>query len=73
MKSTAATRPTTVTSVCIVYAPGVQHAGRTVDDRVLTTQVAPTMLRLLGVDARRLHSVEIEGTQALPGFDRDRF
>ena len=57
----------------IVYAPGVKHAGRTVDDRVLTTQVAPTMLRLLGVDARRLHSVEIEGTQALPGFEGDRF
>jgi hypothetical protein len=57
----------------LVYAPGMKHAGRVVNDRVLTTQVAPTMLKLLGVDARRLRSVQIEGTEALPGFDRDRF
>jgi arylsulfatase A-like enzyme len=57
----------------IVYAPGMKHAGRVIDERVLTTQVAPTMLELLGVDAKRLHSVDVEGTRALPGFGGDRF
>ncbi len=56
----------------VVYAPGGKHAGGTVNDRVLTTQVAPTMLDLLGVDAKRLHSVVAEGTQALPGLDGNR-
>lgn len=54
----------------VVYVPGA-HGGETVDDRVLTTQVAPTILHLLGVDSKQLHSVVVEGTQALPGFDGD--
>jgi hypothetical protein len=57
----------------VVYAPGARNAGHTISDRVLTTQVAPTILHLLGVDARQLHSVALEGTRALPGFDGDRF
>jgi hypothetical protein len=56
----------------IVYAPGVRHAGDTVNDRVLTTQVAPTMLRLLGVDTKRLHSVAAEGTEVLPHLGGER-
>lgn len=55
----------------VVYVPGAPHAGQKVDDRVLTTQVAPTILRLLGIDSKQLHSVVVEGTQALPGFDSD--
>ena len=57
----------------VVYVPGARHAGQTVDDRVLTTQVAPTILRLLGVDAKQLHSVAVEGTRVLPGFDGQPF
>jgi hypothetical protein len=40
---------------------------------VLTTQVAPTILRLLDLEPELLHSVAIEGTRALPEFDRERF
>src|SRR5499427_10037437 len=36
------------------------------DDPVETTQIAPTILRLLGLDPRSLKSVQIEGTRALP-------
>lgn len=38
----------------------------TVDKRVKTTQVAPTILRVLGLDPRLLHSVVKEGTYVLP-------
>jgi predicted AlkP superfamily pyrophosphatase or phosphodiesterase len=55
----------------VVYVPDAHDAGRSIDERVLTTQVAPTILRLLGVDPRRLQSVEREGTRALPGFRRE--
>ena len=34
---------------------------------VRTTQIAPTILRLLGLDPTALQAVGIEGTQALPG------
>jgi hypothetical protein len=33
---------------------------------VETTQVAPTVLRLLGLDPMALDAVRIEGTRALP-------
>jgi hypothetical protein len=36
------------------------------DDAVETTQIAPTILRLLGLDPRSLKSVRIEGTRTLP-------
>jgi Type I phosphodiesterase / nucleotide pyrophosphatase len=51
----------------LVYAPGtVKPAsnGLTVE----TTQVAPTILQLLGLDARSLQAVRQEGTQVLPGI-----
>lgn len=35
---------------------------------VQTTQIAPTILRLLGLDPATLHSVRIEGTPVLPGM-----
>ncbi|WP_374729090.1 alkaline phosphatase family protein [Caballeronia ptereochthonis] len=57
----------------VVYVPGARQAGRTVDDRVLTTQVAPTILRLLGLDPQRLSSVARERTRSLPGFEEDGF
>ncbi len=41
------------------------HA-RTVTDTVETTQIAPTILKTLGLDPNKLQAVQIEGTQALP-------
>jgi Type I phosphodiesterase / nucleotide pyrophosphatase len=52
----------------LVYAPGVvrpQSSGQWVE----TTQVAPTVLQLLGLDPYGLQAVRIEGTQVLPGIE----
>lgn len=57
----------------VVYEPGQRHAGRTVDDRVLTTQVAPTILRMLSLEPELLNSVAVEGTRVLPESDNGRF
>ncbi|KWZ49011.1 nucleotide pyrophosphatase [Burkholderia savannae] len=48
------------------------HQGRTIDAPVLTTQVAPTILRSLGLEPRLLHAVALEGTRVLPGLGLDR-
>jgi hypothetical protein len=53
----------------VVYAPGavrseVSHHG------VETTQIAPTIMTLLGLNPDRLQAVRIEGTDALPGIGR---
>ncbi len=51
----------------VVYAPGLRSG---VSDRwVETTQVAPTILHLLGLDPGALRAVRIEGTQVLPGVE----
>ncbi|MBV9800464.1 MAG: alkaline phosphatase family protein [Solirubrobacterales bacterium] len=50
----------------VVYAPGVKAQVR--DRWVETTQIAPTILRLLGLDPDDLEAVRIEGTQVLPGI-----
>ncbi|MGF6969848.1 hypothetical protein OKW43_006943 [Paraburkholderia sp. WC7.3g] len=55
----------------VMYVPHTHHAGQVNDERVLTTQVAPTILRLLDLKPELLHSVSIEGTRALPEFDQD--
>jgi hypothetical protein len=52
----------------VVYAPGVKP--RVSHQWVETTQVAPTILRLLGLDPDALRAVRIEGTQVLPGIKR---
>ena len=53
----------------LVYAPGtVRHS--TVGAWVETTQVAPTILRLLGLNPEALQAVQIEGTQVLPEISR---
>jgi arylsulfatase A-like enzyme len=41
-------------------------APTTVTSPVETMQVAPTILKALGLDPRSLRSVQLEGTQALP-------
>lgn len=50
----------------VVYAPGVSASAH--GSPVKTTQIAPTILRLLGLDPRELQAVQIEGTQVLPGL-----
>ena len=52
----------------IVYAPGVQP--QVSDTWVETTQIAPTIMSLLGLDPSALQAVQIEGTQVLPGVGR---
>ncbi len=54
----------------LVYAPGAVRPGSS-DRWVETTQVAPTILQLLGLDPRALQAVQIEGTRVLPGIGRD--
>jgi hypothetical protein len=44
--------------------------ARTVDSFVETAQVAPTILRLLGLDPDALDAVRAEGTPVLPGLDQ---
>jgi hypothetical protein len=51
----------------LIYAPGTVEAGSS-GERVETTQVAPTILHLLGLDPAALRAVQIEGTRVLPGL-----
>jgi arylsulfatase A-like enzyme len=53
----------------LVYAPGAVKPGSH-DQPVETTQIAPTILKLLGLDPDALQAVRIEGTQLLPGVSR---
>ena len=53
----------------VVYAPGAVQSG-TYRPRVETTQIAPTILHLLGLDPGALQAVQIEGTEVLPGIAR---
>jgi hypothetical protein len=51
----------------LVYAPGtVPHSH--VHAWVETTQVAPTILKLLGLNPNALAAVQEEGTKVLPGI-----
>ena len=45
--------------------------AETVDDRVQNTQVAPTIVRALGLNPRLLDAVKKEGTRVLPGVFTD--
>jgi arylsulfatase A-like enzyme len=51
----------------VVYAPAAV-APNLVASTVQTTQIAPTILRLLGLDPQSLDAVRIEGTRVLPGL-----
>jgi len=55
----------------LVYAPG-RVRSRLYDRWVETTQVAPTILRLLGLDPQSLQAVQVEGTAVLPGIGEER-
>jgi hypothetical protein len=54
----------------LVSTPGI-HEGRTVSSFVETSQVAPTILELLGLDPNTLDAVRIEGTPVLPSVFSD--
>jgi hypothetical protein len=51
----------------VVYAPGTVQRGQS-STAVETTQVAPTILKLLGLSPSSLQAVQREGTQVLPGL-----
>ena len=49
----------------LVDGPGIRHRVQTAS--VETTQVAPTVLTLLGLNPAELRAVRVEGTRVLPG------
>ncbi|KAI9862256.1 MAG: hypothetical protein M1813_004731 [Trichoglossum hirsutum] len=51
---------------CFVSNPKLKK--KTIDDRVDTKQIAPTILKALGINPRELKGVVAEGTHLLPGF-----
>jgi hypothetical protein len=50
----------------VVYGPGIQPgvSGQWVE----TTQIAPTIMKLLGLEPSALQAVDIQGTRVLPGL-----
>jgi Type I phosphodiesterase / nucleotide pyrophosphatase len=54
----------------LVSNPSIR--ARTITTFVETTQVAPTVLKILGLDPDKLDAVRKEGTAVLPGFGGDR-
>jgi arylsulfatase A-like enzyme len=52
----------------LVSNPGI-HEAKTIHSFVETTQVAPTILKFLGLDPDDLDAVRAEGTPVLPGLD----
>jgi arylsulfatase A-like enzyme len=60
-------------ALLVVGPHGNDDAGEAhrVDEPVATTQIAPTILRFLGLDPRALQAVRIEHTQPLPNSGRD--
>jgi Type I phosphodiesterase / nucleotide pyrophosphatase len=55
------------THVPILIANPALRAG-SVESAVQTAQIAPTILKLLGLDPQKLEAVQIEKTQVLPGL-----
>jgi hypothetical protein len=51
----------------LVVLPGLRH-GRSIGAPVETTQIAPTILRLLGLNPDELQAVQVEHTRVLPGL-----
>ena len=52
--------------VMLLANPGWSH--KTFKDSVETRQVAPTILKALGLDPDKLKAVRQEGTEVLPGL-----
>jgi Type I phosphodiesterase / nucleotide pyrophosphatase len=55
----------------IMLLSNPKFRAKTITSPVETTQVAPTILKALGLDVNKLQAVHIEGTQVLPGVDLD--
>ncbi len=55
----------------IMLLSNPKFRAKTITSPVETTQVAPTILKALGLDPDDLQAVRIEGTQVLPGIDFD--
>jgi len=55
--------------ILLVSNPRIE--AKTVTTFVETTQVAPTILQILGLDPMSLDGVRVEGTAVLPGLDFD--
>jgi len=53
--------------VALVVSGGEIEGGKVVTSSVETTQIAPTILQLLGLNPQALQAVKIEGTKILPG------
>jgi hypothetical protein len=51
----------------LVDIPGLKH-GEQIGTQVETTQIAPTILDLLGLNPQALQAVQVEHTKALPGL-----
>ncbi len=58
----------TSTDIPIVVFRVGAHSPLIQKNRVETTEIAPTILSLLGLDPRQLQAVQAEGTSSLPGF-----
>jgi hypothetical protein len=54
------------TVMMLVANPWIEPAS--INAPVVTAQVAPTILKLLGLDPKALEAVRNEGTQTLPGI-----
>lgn len=52
--------------VPLVISGANDEKARTVTSTVETTQIAPTILKTLGLDPNKLQAVQIDGTKALP-------
>ena len=53
----------------VLWGGGVEHEW--IDDKVETTQIAPTIVRLLGLPPQELKAVQLEGTEVLPDLERE--
>jgi hypothetical protein len=51
----------------VAWGPGLKH-GKLVKSHVETTQIAPTILHLLGLNPKELQAVKAEKTSVLPGL-----
>ena len=55
--------------VALVVSGGGVAEGKVVNSSVETTQIAPTILALLGLNPQALQAVKAEGTKVLPSID----
>jgi arylsulfatase A-like enzyme len=53
----------------ILLLSNPEFDGKTVHADVSTTQVAPTILKVLGIDPKKLDGVRLEGTPVLPAAE----